>query len=488
MAMAAEVLHPSASDQKDWDRTARMNYLKALITKLPLAVYNWFVHYQLDHIDDVYFSRMLTTTTYSKYMRLREVKDLSKDKYFSGCKGLNSAHQYASVDYTPIQDVKPYDGMYVAPTVILFTREKPELPWQVMAISIGHLRDEVWQHILLTPSDGNAWTLARYFAIQGGAHIVALTGHPASHFPYDTVNAISQSALPMRHTLFKLLKPHLRLHLAVDHAVLEGGHSIVSESHGEFYAPFVGPSEEVRGLVSAGYIGYPNFLSKYEPSDTPGPAHPRWRYPQGARDVPSGWGTFLSAYYATVKRYVSTVVAHIYARRDTEGGMEELYYIRNWARYIAQWLPGFPDEKEILEDDGSSYPNLITAATTYIWDVAIAHTLEHKTYSAPGPHHTCYRIRVPPPESNKEAKAYARTKILHGWDMFKATLAFEMFFKTHNVETLLEVKYDFDDDALRQAARAFKTDLKETEARLIREGLDVDRYARVEDFASSIQY
>lgn len=487
MAMAAEVLHPSTSDRRDWARTAQRNYIKAMITKMPLALYNWFVHYRLDHFDDAFFARMLTTTTYSKYMRLRTVEDLRSDPYFGGYPGLDPAQEYASVDYTPIQDVQPYAGMYVAPTVILFEREGQPSPWRARAISIGHLQGNAWKHTLLTPEDGNAWILARYFAIQGGAHIVSLTGHPAAHFPYDTVNAITQSAVPVKHTLFKLMKPHLRLHLSVDHAVLEGGHSIVSESRGEFYAPFVGSSEQVRQLVAAGYIGYPHFLSKYDPSDTPGPAHPRWSYPRSARDVPSGYGTFLQVYYETVRSFVSEVVAHIYGQRESEQGKEELYYIRNWAHHIAQWLPGFPNEQQILEQVDGSYPHLITAITTYIWDVGINHTTEHKTYYDPGPHHTCFRIRVPPPDS-AQAPAYRRSEILSGWDMFKSTLAFEIFFKPHNVETMLEAQYEFDSESLRAAARRFKSALRQTEARLIDSGLDIDRYARVEDFASSIQY
>ena len=72
--------------------------------------------------------------------------------------------------------------------------------------------------------------------------------------------------------------------------------------------------------------------------------------------------------------------------------------------------------------------------------------------------------------------------------MFKSTLAFEIFFKPHNVETMLEAQYEFDSESLCAAARRFKSALRQTEARLIDSGLDIDRYARVEDFASSIQY
>ena len=52
MAMAAEVLHPAPAEVRDWDLTAGWNYVRALITKFPLAVYNGLVHRKLDHLDD----------------------------------------------------------------------------------------------------------------------------------------------------------------------------------------------------------------------------------------------------------------------------------------------------------------------------------------------------------------------------------------------------------------------------------------------------
>ncbi len=487
MGMAAEVLHPSKFDQDDWNHTARWNYFKALVTKLPLAFYNWFVHSKIDHLPDAEFAWILTTTNYSKFLRRRSADDLATTDFGHRLGPLDAARQYLSADFTPIQDVQPYPGMYVAPTIVLLARDGERGPSRVLAISIGHLEGSQWRHVVLTPEDVNAWTLAKYFVIQGGAHMVALCGHPATHFPYDTVNAVTQSSVPVKHTLFKLLKPHLRLQLAVDNAVLEGGHSVVSESHGEFYAPFVGTSTEVRQLVAAGYLGYPNPLSKYDPSETPGPAHPRWSYDKAVRDIPSDYGVYLAAYHDTVRRFVRKVVAHILAMKDSEQGREEIYYIRRWAHYIAGWLPGFPDDNEILAPDENGDPRLVMAVSTFIWDVAVAHSLEHWSFGRLGPHRSSFRVRVPPPDS-RQAPAYARQQILSGWDMFKCTLAFEMFFKPHNVALLNDVTYDFESETLRAAAGEFIADLAATEQRLIKEGVDMKNYARLEDLASSIQY
>ncbi|MGK2914450.1 MAG: hypothetical protein ACSLE5_08355 [Porticoccaceae bacterium] len=487
MAMAAEVLHPSPADQEDWNRTVRWNYIKALVTKLPLAFYNWFVHSRIDHLPDAEFAAILATTNYSKFLRRRSADELAATEFGRRLGPLDPARQYLTADFTPIQDVQPYPGMYVAPTIVLLARDGERGSAGVLAISIGHLEGDGWQHVVLTPADVKAWVLAKYFAIQGGAHMVTLCGHPATHFPYDTVNAITQSSVPMKHTLFKLLKPHLRLQLPVDNAVLEGGNSVVSETRGEFYAPFVGTSTEVRQMVAAGYLGYPNPLSKYAPADAPGPAHPRWSYATAVRDIPSDYGLYLTAYHDTVKRFVRKVVAHILAMQDSDRGREEIYYIRRWAHYIAGWLPGFPDDDEILAMDESGDPRLVTAVTTFIWDVAIAHGAEHCTFGKLGPHRTGFRVRVPPPDS-RQAPAYSRRQILSGWDMFKSTLAFEMFFKPHNVALLKDVTYDFDSETLRAAAGQFIADLAATEQRLIKDGVDIRRYARVDELASSIQY
>ena len=68
MGMAAEVLHPPESEVRDWSRTAGWNCFLAMVTKMPLAIYNWFIHVKVDEISDEFFETRMTTTTYSKYL------------------------------------------------------------------------------------------------------------------------------------------------------------------------------------------------------------------------------------------------------------------------------------------------------------------------------------------------------------------------------------------------------------------------------------
>jgi hypothetical protein len=486
MAMAAEVLHPSRSEKSDWMRHSGLTYLLTMLTKLPLATKNALWHGWVTQMDDDLFTELLTTTIYSKYLRPAGLQEGTDHLERFGPQR-DDADLFV-MDFVPIQDVQPYSGMYVAPTVTLFEREGERGPYRPLGISIGHLAGGEWKHVVLTPGDGDGWSLAKYFVLQGAGHVTTLSGHPATHFPYDTVNAITKSAVPMKHTLFKLLFPHLRLALAVDNAVLEGEHSVVSETHGEFYAPYVAPGAEVRQLVAAGYVGYPHPLSKYAKDKPHDPNYPAWKYPLEPREIPSDFGRFLKAYHRTIKEFVGKVVGFILSRSGTEQGQEELYYIRCWARYNSHWLPGFPDEHQILEEsDDEGHPLLVSAVTAYIWDVSVAHSLDHNSFYGLTPRHTPFRIRMEPPTS-RDVPGYDHKKILKGWDLFKSTLAFEMFFKPHNVELIENVDYGFEETELQEYAKEFREALHRTERELIEDGVDVAKYAPLSKIATSIQY
>lgn len=484
MAMAAEVLHLPKSETRDWFWHSGLNYIGTLVSKLPLAISNALFKGYVTDMPDSLFSELLTTTIYSKYLRrptLQRHDDLAK------ALGLDAGHEHFVMDFTPMQDIQPYPGMFVAPTVTLWGRDGERGPCRPLGISIGHLEGGVWKHVVLKPEDGDGWQLAKYFVLQGAGHVTTLAGHPATHFPYDTINAITKSAVPMRHVLFKLMFPHLRLALAVDNAVLEGEHSVVSETRGEFYAPYVAPGSEVRQLVAAGYVGYPHPLSKYAKNDPHDPNYPAWTYPLQPREIPSDFGRFLTAYHRTIKNFVREVVAFMMARAGTLEGEEELAYVQIWAHYISLWLPGFPDGKRILERDADGDPVLVSAITTYIWDVSVAHSLDHNSFYGLNPRHTPFRMRVAPPTS-KDVPGFDRKKLFNGWDLFKSTLAFEMFFKPHNVVLLEDVDYGFEQPELRQAVARFMQALRDTEQALIKDGVDVEKYAPLSRIATSIQY
>jgi len=492
MSMAAEVLHPPQVEQDDWKKHAGRNYMWTMLTSIPGAAWNSLTHGRVNDMSDEVFAELLTTTIYSKYMRLADPAEL--DPCFTEVLGeVSGAAEYYTIDFTPVQDIKTYEGVWVSPTITLVARDEEGGKCKALAIRIGHLEgtgsDRHWENIAVTPEDTDAWTLAKYFVMQGAGHVTTLSGHPATHFPYDTVNAVTKSAVPMDHTLFKLLFPHLRLALAVDHAVLEGGSSVVSETRGEIYAPYSGPGSSVRVLVAAGFVGYPHQLATYDPSPTPSAAHPKWEYPLSPRaiDIPSDFGRVLRAYYFTVKDFVREVVEEILAQKDTKKGKEELFFIRRWARYIAHWLPGFPDGDRILELDENGDPWLVAAVTGYIWDVSVAHSLDHKNFYSLRPRRTPFRVRLPPPSSRKIDKVKLRS-ICNGWDLFKSTLAFDMFFQPHNVVVLQDAEYGFEGPKLKEAVANFQKALVATEEKLKADGVNVKNYIELSEIATSIQY
>lgn len=484
MAMAAEVLHLPWSEKLDWYLHSGLNYIGTMLSKLPLAISNGLFKGYVTNMPDSLFSELLTTTIYSKYLRR---PTLARHAALAQTLGLAAGHDHFVMDFTPMQDIQPYPGMFVAPTVTLWERNGERGLYRPLGISIGHLEGDAWKHVVLRPDDGDGWSLAKYFVLQGAGHVTTLAGHPATHFPYDTINAITKSSVPMRHVLFKLLFPHLRLALAVDNAVLEGEHSVVSETHGEFYAPYVAGGGEVRQLVAAGYVGYPHPLSKYAKNDPHDPNYPAWTYPMQPREIPSDFGRFLTAYHRTIKDFVREVVSYILSRAGTDQGDEEIAYVKVWAHYISPWLRGFPDGDRILDLDANGDPLLVSAITAYIWDVSVAHSLDHHSFYGLNPRHTPFRMRMAPPTS-KDVPGFDRKKLFNGWDLFKATLAFEMFFKPHNVVLLEDADYGFEQPALQQAVTKFMQALRQTEQELIKDGVDVEKYAPLSKIATSIQY
>jgi hypothetical protein len=492
MAMAAEVSRPPKSDQRDWAKHSSLNYLKTMAKSIPRAAWNGLTHGQVSDMSDDVFNDLLTTTVYSQYLRGADPEQL--DPHFhQALDHVGGAAEYYTVDFTPMQEIEPYKGMWVSPTITLFARDKEAGPCRALAIRIGNLvekgRHRQWEHIVVTPDDVEAWTLAKYFVLQGAGHVTALSSHPAMHFPFDVVNAITKSALPMDNTLFKLLSPHLRLALAVNHGVLKGGNSVVSQTRGKMFAPYCAPYASVRVLAASGFIGYPHELSVYAPSPTPGKTFPKWEYPLNPRmiDIPSDFGRVLRAYHTTIKDYVREVVAEIVARGTTAKGREEVYFIKRWARYIAHWLPGFPDYYRIMEPDENGDPYLVSAVTGYIWNVSVAHSLDHRSFYRLQPTRTPFRLRVPPPANRRMVKVKRRS-ILSGWDLFRATLAFDMFFQPHNVSLLKDADYGFESVPLQAAAAKFHKALVETEEQLKGDGVDIDKYISLSEIAASIQH
>ena len=359
---------------------------------------------------------------------------------------------YFVVDLDPVRVVKPFKGMHVSPTKTLLEETSPE-KFKAICVWIDKTAE------VLDQTDGDAWELAKYFVLQGGALCATMVVHPLQHFPLDSINAITKTALPKEHTLFKLLHAHMRFTLPLENAVLNFKMSLLhNDRWWKTYAPFPGAYDGIRDLLVEGYRGIKNNDS-----------YPPFTYPRRPPKVYSGYGKFLDAYYETIYKFVDKVVETI-PIHDV--------HVKNWADYINTWIPGFPDGAEIWKDK-----TLTEVVAYYIWDVTVGHTIDHHNYGEMDVRKVPLRIRQEPPK--KGIKMLPRKKLQTPIDLMKYQLAMKLFFGPSVITRLKDVEYKFKSPELQNAVKDFKNDLKETDRKLAKEGMT---YMRLEDIANSIQF
>lgn len=359
---------------------------------------------------------------------------------------------YFVVDLEPVRVVETFKGIYVSPTKTLLEETTPN----------NFKINCIWMEktaVVIDPSDGDAWELAKYFVLQGGALCATMVVHPLQHFPLDSINAITKTALPKEHTLFKLLYAHMRFTLPLENAVLNFKMSLLHDDKWwKTYAPFPGPYQGIRDLLVEGYRGIKNNDS-----------YPPFSYPRRPPKIYSGYGTFLDAYYETIYEFVDKVVATI--------PVKDLA-VSNWADYINHWIPGFPNGKEIWEGK-----TLTEVTAFYIWDVTVGHTIDHHNYGLMDVRKVPLRIRQEPPL--KKTKMKPLSSLQSPVDLMKYKLAMKLFFGPSVLTRLIEVDYKFKDPELKVAQEAFKISLRATEKSLIEKGLN---YMGLNDIANTIQF
>ncbi len=123
-------------------------------------------------------------------------------------------------------------------------------------VSIAFLKTDKTKDLLVRPGD-KAWNLAKAYALQGAAYHGLFVVHPTLHFPMDSVNAITKTAVPMIHPLFQALLPHTAYTLPLDNAVLEGAWTVVNDKvHETWFDPLTATGYNVKQLFGVGYSGY----------------------------------------------------------------------------------------------------------------------------------------------------------------------------------------------------------------------------------------
>lgn len=362
---------------------------------------------------------------------------------------------YFIADFSIFEHLETFPGTYAAGTTVLFRRANPTARLDVVSIRVNGLN--------LTPSDGDAWELAKLFTMQAATIRLVFSTHALLHFPEDSINAISKNCLPTSHVLFQLLIPHFDLQLVLDNTVQTSVTSPLLNHQILPWTPHTGPATGLVRTLEQLYCGVED-----------NPAYPTYHFKHPRRTPGEKYVNFLEAYYQTILRFVRKVLARV-------GPEDEV--VRNWANYVAKYVPGFPDGNNLFEmqDEAAGVRNLDWAVATIIWDVSVGHTTDHYNMGLLDINENPMRIRVPPPTS-KDARL-DRGKLRKWSDFFRYKLFWRLFLRSTTVYRLDKVRYEFTDPQLREYNDEFLRDLQETAKSVAK-----DEFIPLREIARSVQF
>lgn len=442
------VIHLPLGEWVDWWTTVGARFVFLWPTLTPWYFLTGLFNPGLKKVSDQEFHDYLTNSMMARFITPK-MDEVDRHCFASH---MQPGKNYYVVDLDPVRVVIPFKGIHVSPTKTLLEEVGPE-KFKIICIWMGKTAE------VLSPTDGDAWELAKYFVLQGGALCATMVVHPLQHFPLDSINAITKTALPKEHTLFKLLHAHMRFTLPLENAVLNFKMSLLHDDKWwKTYAPFPGAYQGIRDLLVEGYRGIKNNDS-----------YPAFSYPRRPPKIYSGYGVFLDAYYETIYKFVDEVICTI---------PKDDIHVRNWANYINSWIPGFPDGKQIWE--GKTFTEVVAF---YIWDVTVGHTIDHHNYGEMDIRKVPLRIRQEPPK--KGIKIKPLKKLQSPIDLMKYQLAMKLFFGPTVRTRLIDVEYGFKSPYLTAEVKKFKDNLRKTDKELKEKGLT---YMDLHDIANSIQF
>ncbi len=492
--MAPGVVHIPKDEIRRWNRTIGLRYYRTILFYWPKAAWYAWKHRALEPLSDEQFERYLTHSSLSKFIsnELNEPEKCplnEKLRYFAQFLKEEPKESWWVSDFTLVKDTKTYPGIYVAPTIVLFKGDIVDGRRKVVAICFPQNPEGTER--MFTPEDGHAWELAKYFAMQGASLRISLSAHANLHFPYDSINAISKSALPIDSVLLRLLLPHLELSLELNYSVLNSRTSPVQNPKPLPYAALPSDATGLLPLFLYGYHGMPNdppYDEKGQPVENP--SYPKFHLHLVPQRYHSDYGVFLLAYFEAIRRFVFDVIGQIPA--------DEFADIRIWANYVSEYVPGFPSGNDIFVEDAigglTFHTNFIDenllakAIANIIWDLSVGHAADHYDYSTININHMPFCIRVPPPQS-KNIPPLDRKKMVKWIDIFRHKYERQMFFIARNVTLLKDVVYNFNkpnEEGLRALNSRLLKDLHEVEAGLEKRG--IYNYIPLDQIARSIQY
>lgn len=434
MANAPEILNIPPVETMIWTQAIGSRYFQTEIAFPGAAAANAVAGGQLEIPSDAEFLRMMTNSVFAR--SLRQVA------------GTNT--WFSNFSPMALMENATVPGTYVREVSCVFERNAGQFSCTRIEVPIvGGMPLQV------SPSDP-AWNLAKAYALQGASYVGMFVVHPALHFPMDTVNAVTKTAVPRNHPLFQLLQPHSAYALAVNNAVLETEDGVLSSNpQGTWFDPLTAAGLEIKRLFGAGYEGLPN----------PPGLYPRYDYMNPWMDGSLPYGHCLRLYFDTFLDFCEKVEKEI--REANPDGND--IYVERWANYISAQLHGFPDGKEIFT------PGVLARAlAVYMWDVTVSHAADHYSYThdvtpaAPGVAGTTLaawkflRLRVPPPAQGTDgANVKLVGDVCHPDDLYRAEMTQELFLKSATIyPNLVDTTYAFTSPSLLQAQEEFHANLR----------------------------
>lgn len=446
---APAVIHLPLLETLDWWWHIGSRYIKTLFFA-PLAFLKGVVEPGLQNVSDREFDDYLMKSMMAKF--IRPEFDAEDHRVFGNLIQTDSL----IVDLEAVKVVKTFDGIWVCPSKVLL--KKSSYGWQAQAIYLHSSKE------LFLPNSGESWELAKYFVLQGAALCATLVVHPLLHFPLDSINAITKTALPKDHLIFQLLFPHTRFTLYLEKAVLTFKSSLLQSKWWMPYAPYPGPYDGLRDLLVEGYLGIPDNVN-----------YKAYEFKLSCPDIFGSYGEYHRRYFTVFQSFVDEVLANL---REAEWD-----YALHWVHYIHAWLPGFPSRDDVRET-----PMLLNKIiTSYLFNVTIGHTIDHYNYGHMNIRQVPLRLRTPPPKSAADKCLVDRSKLTTFWDFGKYQMASKLFFSSNTKTSLLNTHYDFGDrqSQLVNAVIDFKKRLRDTEQALESEGIN---FMLLDEVAASIQF
>lgn len=449
--LAPSVLNLPGEELQTFRRVTLHRLRRTLRTKWPAALRFAAEFVEAPPITDEEFSEFMTETLFSKAMnRVLDEADLS---HLAECGEFHGV--VYKMDNSPASLLRTVDGTYSTGTISYFVRPDEGSACVPLAILVLDPGDGD-APVLIRSVDGDAWELAKHFALQSAENVGLVGTHPLVHFPMDAVNALSKAILPPKHLVAKLLAPHLYLQLCLNYSVMFIRQSPLHNREDEFFTGFTWKLKPALDVAQSVYSGVPD-------SST----YPAYRFTMEPRRTESEYGAFLRGYYVIIKELVAAVLQ--------DQGIDES--LLRWADECARHVPGFPGAEAIQQRD-----NLMSTVAMIICNCSVEHSADHYTFGQIPLAKKSLRIRVPPP-SSRSVPPLDRRAFTTADDRFRMYLTHEMHITPSTETRLADVDYGFEDPAHVAANLRFRGALRAFDA-----NPGVRRYAPLDELACSIQY